>query len=47
VKLLTFLLFATMLGGCLPIGIRATNLPNYAGAPTSTSICTAAVAPSA
>jgi hypothetical protein len=25
------LLFATMLAGCLPIGIRATSLPNYAG----------------
>jgi len=31
VKLLTCLLFATMLAGCLPIGIRATSLPNYAG----------------
>ncbi|MEO8739386.1 MAG: hypothetical protein ABI537_06750 [Casimicrobiaceae bacterium] len=34
-KLVTCLLFATMLAGCLPVGIRATNLPNYAGLPQS------------
>jgi hypothetical protein len=43
VKLLTCLLLATMLGGCLPVGIRANNLPNYAGAAKSTSISTSAL----
>jgi hypothetical protein len=33
-KFLMVLLLAQMLAGCLPVGIRATNLPNYADAPS-------------
>jgi hypothetical protein len=31
-RTLSCLLFAALLAGCLPIGIRGSNLPNYAGA---------------
>jgi hypothetical protein len=32
-KTLSCLLLAALLTGCLPIGIRGSNLPNLAGAP--------------
>ena len=32
-KTLTCMLLAMLLAGCLPIGIRGTNLPNYASTP--------------
>jgi len=32
-KMLAFLLIAALLSGCLPIGIRGSSLPNYAGSP--------------
>jgi hypothetical protein len=31
--MLVSLLLAALLSGCLPIGIRGTSLPNYAGPP--------------
>ncbi len=30
-KILASLLLAALLSGCLPIGIRGSSLPNYAG----------------
>jgi len=34
-KTLSCLLLAAMLAGCLPIGIRGTNFPNYADTPSA------------
>ena len=32
-RILSCLFLAALLAGCLPIGIRGSNLPNYADAP--------------
>ena len=44
VKTLCCLMLAAMLAGCLPIGIRGTNLPNYGEAPSKPNSGTPAAA---
>ncbi len=43
-KVLASLLLAALLAGCLPIGIRGSSLPNYAGLPPIVSTAERAAA---